>query len=58
MGWSGDPGEECEQQLVALLRRARAYKTEAEKLAEKEREKLPELRITDPGMNWGAAPWR
>ena len=58
LGWSGDVGEECEQQLGALLKRARAYKAEAEKLGEKEREKLPEMRKTEPEMNWGVPPWR
>jgi hypothetical protein len=58
--------DDCDDHLSALVNRARHYKTEAEKLYEKERAAAasaglpcPHLAILPhPTINWGAAPWR
>lgn len=55
--------DDCDDLLSALVTRARHYKTEAEKLHEKERAAAgatgPHSAILPhPNINWSAAPWR
>lgn len=64
-----DNADDCDELLAALVQRARHYKTEAEKLHEKERAAATAsgaaavaahatASMPHPSIAWAAAPWR
>lgn len=56
--------DDCDDRLSALVQRARHYKTEAERLHDKERAAAGggmaahSASLPHPSINWGSAPWR
>jgi hypothetical protein len=55
--------DECEELLAALIKRARAYKAEVEKLHDKAAAAAatgvsPAAAVGEPHINWQSIPWR
>lgn len=56
---SADVGaDDCDELLTALIKRARAYKTEAEKLHDKAQAGQQPSAAQKPQINWQQPPWR
>ncbi|WIA15375.1 hypothetical protein OEZ85_002037 [Tetradesmus obliquus] len=66
LGWDvAEPEDDCEDQLSALIKRARAYKAEVEKLHDKAAaaaatgaQQAAAAAVGEPQINWQGIPWR